>query len=281
MLEDMELSLLTERRRHAPPGADGGEPGAKGRNLLDGEELPPKARRTLRAGRAPAHRDARRRRARPPYVRRMASRPAAAAAGVVHQDIRVDGCRWHVATAGDPEAPPLVLLHGWPQHWWVWRRVIPALAQRPPRLRARPARLRLERRAARPLREGGPRRRRRDAARRAGDRPLRRSPATTGAASSPGWWPCRRRERVERLVALSIIHPWFVPERNLKALTSTLYQLPIVTPGVNRVLPPLGLRADAPDRRAGLVGRGRPPVRQPVPPPRARATPPSTSTAPS
>ena len=49
-LADMELSLLTERRRHAPPGAAGGAPGARGRNLLDGEELEPKARRTLRAG---------------------------------------------------------------------------------------------------------------------------------------------------------------------------------------------------------------------------------------
>ena len=42
-LADMRYSLLTERRRHAPPGADGGEPGERGRNLLDGEELPPKA----------------------------------------------------------------------------------------------------------------------------------------------------------------------------------------------------------------------------------------------
>ncbi len=50
MLTDMELSLLTERRRHAPPGADGGEPGATGRNLLDGEELPPKASAALRRG---------------------------------------------------------------------------------------------------------------------------------------------------------------------------------------------------------------------------------------
>ncbi len=49
-LADMELSLLTARRRHAPPGAEGGEPGARGRNRLDGEELPSKARRTLRAG---------------------------------------------------------------------------------------------------------------------------------------------------------------------------------------------------------------------------------------
>jgi N-methylhydantoinase B len=49
-LTDMRYSLLTERRRHAPPGADGGKPGACGRNLLDGDELPPKAAGSLRAG---------------------------------------------------------------------------------------------------------------------------------------------------------------------------------------------------------------------------------------
>ncbi len=49
-LEPMAYSLLTERRRHAPPGAAGGAPGARGRNLLDGEELPPKARGSLAAG---------------------------------------------------------------------------------------------------------------------------------------------------------------------------------------------------------------------------------------
>jgi N-methylhydantoinase B len=49
-LQEMEFSLLTERRRHAPPGAAGGEPGAPGRNLLDGEELPPKASGSLRRG---------------------------------------------------------------------------------------------------------------------------------------------------------------------------------------------------------------------------------------
>jgi pimeloyl-ACP methyl ester carboxylesterase len=38
------------------------------------------------------------------------------------------GLRAHVAEAGAGE--PLVLLHGWPQNWWAWRRVIPALAER-------------------------------------------------------------------------------------------------------------------------------------------------------
>ena len=49
-LEPMDYSLITERRRHAPPGAAGGEPGAPGRNLLNGDELPPKAAGSLRAG---------------------------------------------------------------------------------------------------------------------------------------------------------------------------------------------------------------------------------------
>jgi N-methylhydantoinase B len=49
-LTDMSFSLITERRRHAPPGADGGGDGARGRNVLDGEELPAKAGGTLHAG---------------------------------------------------------------------------------------------------------------------------------------------------------------------------------------------------------------------------------------
>jgi N-methylhydantoinase B len=49
-LAEMRYSLITERRRHAPPGAEGGEPGSRGRNLLNGKELPAKASGTLRAG---------------------------------------------------------------------------------------------------------------------------------------------------------------------------------------------------------------------------------------
>jgi N-methylhydantoinase B len=49
-LAPMTFSLITERRRHAPPGAAGGAPGVPGRNLLDGVELPPKARGTLAPG---------------------------------------------------------------------------------------------------------------------------------------------------------------------------------------------------------------------------------------
>jgi N-methylhydantoinase B len=42
-LAPLRYSLITERRRHRPPGANGGRPGAAGRNLLDGDELEPKS----------------------------------------------------------------------------------------------------------------------------------------------------------------------------------------------------------------------------------------------
>ncbi|MGE5273576.1 MAG: hydantoinase B/oxoprolinase family protein [Verrucomicrobiota bacterium] len=50
VLEPATLSLLTDRRRHAPLGLRGGGPGRPGRNLLNGEELPSKATRELNAG---------------------------------------------------------------------------------------------------------------------------------------------------------------------------------------------------------------------------------------
>jgi pimeloyl-ACP methyl ester carboxylesterase len=40
----------------------------------------------------------------------------------------VRGVRHHYAEAGSGE--PLVLLHGWPQHWWTWREVIGPLSRR-------------------------------------------------------------------------------------------------------------------------------------------------------
>jgi pimeloyl-ACP methyl ester carboxylesterase len=51
-------------------------------------------------------------------------------AGVRHTYHEVNGFRAHVAEAGDPEAPPIVMQHGWPQHWWCWNKIIPALSER-------------------------------------------------------------------------------------------------------------------------------------------------------
>ena len=49
-LEPMRFTLITERRRHAPKGREGGSDGAPGRNLLNGEELPAKCAGELRPG---------------------------------------------------------------------------------------------------------------------------------------------------------------------------------------------------------------------------------------
>jgi pimeloyl-ACP methyl ester carboxylesterase len=47
--------------------------------------------------------------------------------GVEHRYVDAGGLRMHVAEAGAGE--PVVLLHGWPQHWWEWRGLIPRLAE--------------------------------------------------------------------------------------------------------------------------------------------------------
>ena len=49
-LQEISFSLIAERRRHAPPGAAGGSPGARGRDQLDGAPLPGKVTGTLRPG---------------------------------------------------------------------------------------------------------------------------------------------------------------------------------------------------------------------------------------
>ncbi|TMM05510.1 MAG: hydantoinase B/oxoprolinase family protein [Actinobacteria bacterium] len=50
VLEPCRLSIVSERRRHAPQGRKGGAPGAPGRNLLNGEELPAKVTRDIQPG---------------------------------------------------------------------------------------------------------------------------------------------------------------------------------------------------------------------------------------
>jgi N-methylhydantoinase B len=50
VLEDCRLSIISERRKHAPQGERGGRAGAPGRNLLNGEPLPAKVTRDLAAG---------------------------------------------------------------------------------------------------------------------------------------------------------------------------------------------------------------------------------------
>jgi pimeloyl-ACP methyl ester carboxylesterase len=46
---------------------------------------------------------------------------------VQHRHVEVNSVRLHLVDAGS--GPPLLLLHGWPQHWWCWRELIPRLAE--------------------------------------------------------------------------------------------------------------------------------------------------------
>jgi len=47
--------------------------------------------------------------------------------GVSHRMVEARGIRFHVAEAGAGDGLPVLLVHGWPQHWGVWRKVLPLL----------------------------------------------------------------------------------------------------------------------------------------------------------
>jgi pimeloyl-ACP methyl ester carboxylesterase len=49
-------------------------------------------------------------------------------AGVEHRWVQAGGVRLHVAEAG--EGSPLLLVHGWPQHWYQWRHLVGPLSER-------------------------------------------------------------------------------------------------------------------------------------------------------
>lgn len=47
---------------------------------------------------------------------------------ISHHTAELGDVRLHYVTCG--QGPAVVLLHGWPQTWWEWRRIMPALSQR-------------------------------------------------------------------------------------------------------------------------------------------------------
>jgi pimeloyl-ACP methyl ester carboxylesterase len=47
--------------------------------------------------------------------------------GVDHMFVRGGDLDFHIAVAG--EGAPVLLLHGWPEHWYAWRDVMPRLAE--------------------------------------------------------------------------------------------------------------------------------------------------------
>jgi pimeloyl-ACP methyl ester carboxylesterase len=56
------------------------------------------------------------------------ARPFPHVPGVEHRFVEAAGLTTHVAEAG--EGTPVVMLHGWPQHWYEWRKLIGPLAER-------------------------------------------------------------------------------------------------------------------------------------------------------
>jgi pimeloyl-ACP methyl ester carboxylesterase len=50
--------------------------------------------------------------------------------GVTHRWVDAGGLRVHLAEAGPEGAEPVLMLHGWPQHWYEWRGLVPLLADR-------------------------------------------------------------------------------------------------------------------------------------------------------
>jgi pimeloyl-ACP methyl ester carboxylesterase len=162
--------------------------------------------------------------------------------GVRHGYAEVRGLRIHYAEAG--EGPALVMLHGWPQHWYEWRGLVPALSQR--------YRLLMP-----DLRGLGWTEAPRDGYEKEnlardqvalldalGIEHVRLIGHDWGAYA--GFLMCLLHpERVERFVACNIIHPWPKPDvRGLLNAWRLVYQVPML-------LPFIGPRAT---RRKGLIG---------------------------
>jgi len=200
-------------------------------------------------------------------------RPPPQVDGVEHRYVDLDGLRLHVAEAGAGE--PLLLVHGWPQHWFQWRRMIPELAGRYrvtcPDLRgfgwsdAPPGRYEKETLAGDLL-----------ALLDALDLERVRLVGHDWGGFA-GFLACLRApERFERLVALSIVSPWLRLPLSPRPVVAAWYQFAIMAPflgrriaghpGFTRMLLRLGSRRALGDDDLG------PYVEQFRDPARARAT---------
>jgi pimeloyl-ACP methyl ester carboxylesterase len=150
--------------------------------------------------------------------------------GVTHRYVDVNGTRLHVAEAG--QGPPLLMLHGWPQHWWIWRKVIPALsAERRvvcPDLRgfgwseAPPGRYEIQELAD-------------DILALLDELGLERVELVGHDWGGYAGFllGLKAPERFRHYLALGIVHPWFEPPKpSLEALNRTAYQFILAAPGL-------------------------------------------------
>jgi pimeloyl-ACP methyl ester carboxylesterase len=164
---------------------------------------------------------------------------------VEHRYVDARGLRTHVALAGPEDGDPIVLVHGWPQHWWIWRGVLPALVEAGYRCicvdlrghgwtEAPPDGYEKEQFASDVL----------AAVDELGIERFKLIGHDWGGFAS-FVIALRAPERVEKLLAVSIVHPWIRreggPAQQVKSLASASYQFvlstPVVGPNVVRRLP--------------------------------------------
>jgi pimeloyl-ACP methyl ester carboxylesterase len=161
------------------------------------------------------------------------SLPQPVVEGVTHRTVRVGELDVHVAEAGAGE--PLVLLHGWPQHWYAWRELVPRLAGSyrlvMPDLRGHgwtsaPAGGYDKEQLATDL---------------LGLMDALDLPRVGLVGHDWGGWAgflacLRAPERFRGFVALGIVHPFQVPDRRLLEAWRGTYQVVLGTPGLGEAL---------------------------------------------
>lgn len=162
--------------------------------------------------------------------------------GVDHIWVNAGGLRTHVAVAGPQDGPPVVLLHGWPQHWWLWREVIGPLAAAGHRVHAPDLRGLGWTEATESFSGYDKRNMARDVIALLDVLELER---VNLAGHDWGGWigfltAIMAPERIERYMPMNIPPPWLDPGpfdlvKAAKAISRLGYQVVMATPGVSRL----------------------------------------------
>jgi pimeloyl-ACP methyl ester carboxylesterase len=162
--------------------------------------------------------------------------------GVEHIHLNAGGLRTHVAIAGPKDGPPVLLLHGWPQHWWLWRNVMPPLAAAGYRVHAPDLRGLGWTEATDRARDYDKRNLARDVIALLDALEIDR---VRLAGHDWGGWvgflaAILAPDRIDRYMAMNIPPPWldpgpFDPLKALRALSRLGYQVVMSTPGLSRI----------------------------------------------
>lgn len=171
----------------------------------------------------------------------LARQPMPEVDGTQHIYVNAGGLRMHVAQAGPADGPPVMLLHGWPQHWWLWREVIGPLAAAGYRVHAPDLRGLGWSEATERSRDYDKRQFARDIVALLDVLEIDR---VRLAGHDWGGWTgfllaITEPDRVDRFMALNIPPPWLDPgpfdlRKTLRATSRLWYQAVMSTPGLSR-----------------------------------------------